>query len=338
MSLRTYLIKRIAIALFTIWLVASLNFVVFVLHPGDATKYARDPDMTDEQKEIIRREYGFFDPLHVRYLKYLKNLLSFGFLPPYFGISFTSHKYVMSDLSWKLPITVGLLGSALVGLILVGIPIGILAASKRGTKLDVMISGIGLFTYGLPSFFVQLFAMLFFVFYLNQAYGISLFPAGGWISYPSSKFLFAQLFDIAWHFALPVLTLVLCGFAGWALYTRNMLVDTLTQDYIQTARAKGLSERKVLFKHALRSIYPSIATFVALSIPTVVTGSIITEQVFGLEGIGQWFIRSISLGAPDYPVVEAILFIYAIITILCNLIADFMYGILDPRIRVGTRK
>lgn len=338
MSLRTYLAKRVAIALITIWIVASLNFVIFIIHPGDPTKYLLNPDMTDEQKEIIRLEYGFNDTIEVRYAKYMKNLLSFGLIPPYFGISLTSHRYVTSELSWRLPLTVGLLGFALIGQILIGIPIGILAAAKRGTKLDVSIMGVGLFTYGVPTFFIQLLSLLFFVTYIRRTYNILIFPSGGWISYPRPEGFLPQVLNVGWHFALPVATLVVAAFAGWALYTRNLLLDTLTQDYILTARAKGLNERKVLFKHGLRSILPPIATLLTLSIPGIVTGAIITEQVFNLQGIGQWYIKSISLEAPDYPVVSAVLFIFAVLTIICNLVADLLYGVLDPRIRVGMRR
>lgn len=337
MSLRTYLLKRIVIALVTIWIVVSINFYVFIIYPGDPAKGAHREDygMTDEQIEFIRREYGFYDPWHIKYLKYMKNLLSFGLLPPYFGISIVTHTYVVSEMFWRLPITVALFGLALGGLIVIGILVGVFAASKRGKKIDVLIMGFGLFTYGVPTFFIQLFALMLFVVYLTQTFSISLFPGGGWMSYPRPEgFLLVP--DVLWHFALPVLTLVVSSFGSWALYTRNMLLNTLTQDYMLTAQAKGLSERKVLFKHALRSIYPQIATLITLSLPTLVTGSIITEQVFGLQGIGQWFISS--LGAGDYPVVESILFIYAVLTIICNLIVDFMYGILDPRIRVGRRR
>lgn len=338
MGLRTYLAKRIAIALITIWIVASLNFVIFILHPGDPVRYLLDPTMTEEQVYQIRVEYGYNDTWPVRYIKYMKNLLSFGQVPPYFGISHITHTYVISEMSWRMPLTIGLLGLALVGQIIVGIPVGILAASKRGSKVDVSIMGVGLFTYGVPTFFIQLIALLFLVTYINREFGILIFPGSGWISYPRPESIFAQWLNIAWHFALPVLTLIIAAFAGWALYTRNMLLDCLTQDYILTARAKGISEMKVLFKHALRSIYPPIATLITLSIPGLVTGAIITEQVFGLQGIGQWYINSISLDRPDYPVVQAVLFIFAILTILCNLIADFLYGVLDPRIRVGLRR
>jgi len=338
MSLRTYIAKRMLIALITLWLAATMIFFVFVVHPGDPVKYIMDPSMTEAQMELLKREYGYYDSWPVKYIKSMRNLLSFGLVPPYFGISLTSKQYVASELAWRMPLTMGLLGLALTGNVLVGIPIGILAAAKRGSKLDVAIMGSGLFTYGMPTFFIQLLALLFFITYVYGTLGIRIFPGSGWVDIPPPQGLLPYLTNIAWHFALPALTLIISAFAGWALYTRNLLLDSLTQDYVLTARAKGLSERTVLFKHALKSIYPPIVTLITLSIPGVVTGAIITEQIFGLQGIGQLYIGSISLSNPDYPVVQAILFIYSTLTITCNLIADFIYGVLDPRIRVGMRR
>ena len=337
MGLKRYLLKRVVIAFVTLYIVTTLNFFIFVLHPGDPTHFLMDPTMTPEQEAMIREAFGVDDPLITQYLKYIKNLLSFGLIPPYFGFSHQTHEYVSSGLALRLPFTVVLLGLALVGSIIVGIPIGILCAWKRGSKIDVTIMGISLFTYGVPTFFIQLFALFFFVSFIFLEWGIYIFPGSGWRSYPAPEGIYL-LADIAWHMTLPVLTLVVASFAYWALYTRNMMLDVLTQDYVLTARSKGLRERAVLVKHAFRSIYPQIATMITLSIPGLVTGAIITETVFGLRGIGKWYIDSISLAKPDYPVVQAVLFIFATLTILCNLIADLLYGIFDPRIRVGTRR
>jgi peptide/nickel transport system permease protein len=135
---------------------------------------------------------------------------------------------------------------------------------------------------------------------------------------------------------MPLLALVVGGFGSWALYTRNLLLDALTQDYVVTARAKGLSERTILYRHAFRSTLPPIVTMITLSVPGIVTGAMITEWIFTIPGVGRWYLNS--LMAADYPVVQAVLFIYAILVIFANLIADLLYGILDPRIRVGMRR
>jgi peptide/nickel transport system permease protein len=338
LGFKTYLARRVGFAIFTLWIVITLNFAIFAILPGDPTKYMLDPKMTEKQKELIRLWYGVNDPWPVKYVKYIRNLLSFGLVPPYFGFSLKTHLTVASEMAWRLPLTVGLLGSAMILEILIGIPLGIFAASRRGTKTDVTIMASGLFTHGVPTFFVQLLALLFVVSYVYNTFHVLVFPPSGWYSYPRVAGLLPFLADVMWHFALPVLTLVICGFAGWALYARNLLLDALTEDYVLTARAKGASERSVLFKHAFKAIRPPIVTLISLSIPGLITGAIITETIFGLQGIGQWYISSIAVQNADYPVVEAVLFLFAFLTIVCNLAVDLIYGLLDPRIRVGQRK
>jgi len=338
MGFKGYLTKRVVFAIFTLWIVVTLNFVLFASLPGDPTIYMTDPKMTQAQKDMIRQWYGLNDPILLRYAKYVRNLLSFGLVPPYFGYSLVTHLPITSEMSWRLPLTVGLLGSAMTIEILVGIPLGIFAASKRGSKTDAAIMTSGLFTYGVPTFFVQLFALLFFVSYVYNTFHVLVFPPSGWCSYPRVEGLLPFIGDILWHFGLPVLTLAVCGFAGWALYARNLLLDALTEDYVLTARAKGASERSVLFKHAFKAIRPPIVTLISLSIPGLITGAIITETIFSLQGIGQWYINSIAVQNADYPVVEAVLFLFAFLTIICNLAVDLLYGLLDPRIRVGQRR
>jgi peptide/nickel transport system permease protein len=337
LGFKGYLARRIVFAIFTLWVVVTLNFAIFAVLPGDPTKYMIDPKMKAEQKEMIRVWYGVNDSWPVKYVRYVGNLLSFGLVPPYFGFSLATHLTVASEMAWRLPLTVGLLGSALILQVLIGIPLGLFAASKRGSKTDATIMATGLFTYGVPTFFVQLLALLFFVAFVKHTFGVLIFPPGGWYSYPRAVGL-AFIGDVMWHFALPVMTLVITGFAGWALYSRNLLLDTLTEDYILTARAKGAGERSVLFKHAFKSIRPPIVTLISLSIPGLITGAIITETIFGLQGIGQWYIESIAIQNADYPVVEAVLFLFAFLTIICNLAVDVIYGLLDPRIRVGQRR
>jgi len=330
--MREYLVKRIVVALIVLWIIASLNFVIFqVISPVSPEKTIVDPDMTPEVRGALAQLYGLNETLHVRYLKYISNMFTWNF-----GISFRSMQPVAEEMSWRLPSTVLLLGSALVGTILVGIPLGILAASRRGSKLDVTVIGGGLLTWGVPTFFIQLLFMLVLCYYTYLWFGFQVFPARGMYSIPAPTDPLAYMADVAWHLALPLLSLVVAGFGSWALYTRSMLLDALTQDYVVTARAKGLSERTVLYRHAFRSTLPPIVTMIALAIPGIVGGAMITEWIFTLPGIGRWYLTAM-LGA-DYPVVQAVLFIYAVLTIFANLLSDLIYGILDPRIRVGARR
>jgi peptide/nickel transport system permease protein len=339
MTLRTYILKRVAISIFILWLVASLNFTIFAVSKGDPVRYLLKPGMTAQQKELMAEAYGMNEPLWTKYVKSIKNQFTFGIIPPYFGWSVQTGTWVADGMRWRLATTLFLLGSALIGTIILGIPTGIFAASKRGSKTDVAVVTSALFTHGVPAFFIQLMAVFIFS-YLLVNYKITTFPLTAPIDAQQLATLSGlQLYvQIAWHMTLPIITLVLVGFGGWALYIRNMLIDALTQDYIVTARAKGLSERTVLYKHAFRSILPPVATLVTLSIPGIVTGAIITEEIFKISGIGSWYINALQVSVADYAVAQAVLFVFAALVILCNLVADLIYGILDPRIRVGMRR
>lgn len=330
--MREYLIKRILVSILILWVIASLNFVIFqVLSPISPEKTVIDPSMTPEVRIRLANLYGLNETIEIRYIKYVTNMFTWNF-----GVSFTSMQPVVDELAIRLPSTVLLLGLALIGTILVGIPLGILAASRRGSKTDVVAIGSGLVTWGLPTFFIQLLFMLFFCYYASIVFGFRIFPPSGISSRPPPIDPLGYMADVALHLALPLITLILAGFGSWALYTRSMLVDALTQDYIVTARAKGLSERTVLYRHAFRSTLPPIVTMIALSIPGIISGAMITEWIFTLPGVGRWYLNSML--AADYPVVQAVLFIYAVLMICANLSSDIIYGVLDPRIRVGSRR
>lgn len=333
--MREYILKRLVFSLLILWIIATLNFVIFQvispISPEDTYIGPTSLDVSPETISLLRDIYGLNEPLHVRYLKYIRNMFTFQF-----GISFTTRTAVVTEMSTRLPATVLLLGTAMVATILVGTPLGILAASRRGSKIDVLTIGSGLFTWGVPIFYIELLSMLFLSYYFLISFGIQLFPVRGLYTIPPLVDPLAFIGDVAWHLALPVMCLVVGGFGSWALYTRNLLLDALTQDYITTARAKGLSERTVLYRHAFRSTLPPIVTIIALSVPGIITGAMITEYIFTLPGIGQWYLSALTAG--DWPVLQAVLFTYAILTIVCNLIADLLYGVLDPRIRVGMRR
>jgi peptide/nickel transport system permease protein len=182
--------------------------------------------------------------------------------------------------------------------------------------------------------------------YIFIVYGIKIFPVSGIASASPSLHNagFALYLDIAWHMCLPVACLVMAGLGPWVLYTKNMMSDALSQDYIfYTARAKGLSRKVILFKHAFKSILPQISTMITIAVPTIIAGSMITEALFGIDGIGNWYIKIVYADTQiirftDPAVTQAVFFIYAHIVIALNFIADLLYAVFDPRIRVGTRK
>ena len=332
--MKGYITKRVAMAFITLFIVISINFAIFrVFIPFDPTSLMLDPRMDEAVKEALREEWGLNDPLFPdQFVKYVKNLLTWNY-----GREFNEqHTEIAPEMAWRLRNTILILGLSLIGSVAIGTSIGILVAARRGGKLDVSAIGFALFTWGVPTFFIQLLFLLVFCSYWYTWFGYRLIPRAGIVSAPPPKEVLAFIRDVAWHAIGPIVTLTLAGFGSWALYTRNILVDALTEDYILTATAKGLKERTVLLKHAFRSVLPPIVTMLALSIPGIVTGAIITETIFSWPGIGSWYINA--LLNKNHPVAQAVLYNYAVLMIGANLIADFAYGILDPRIRVGMRR
>lgn len=266
-----------------------------------------------------------------RYLTYIANMFTFRL-----GISFKSWRPVSDEILQRLPNTLLLLGTGLALSIIIGVPLGMLAASKRGSKIDALAIGGGLLTWSIPTFFLQLVLLLLCSYYAYAYFGIRLFPVRGITDLPPPEAPIEYVANVLHHLALPVLTLVLAQFGFWALNTRNIMLENLTQDFIITARAKGLKEREVVYDHAFKTSLAPIVTMVALAIPRIFLGSIITEFVFSWPGIGYWFYTSMMAG--DYPAAQGLLFFFAILMIVANLLSDLLYGFLDPRIRVGIRK
>lgn len=332
--MREYMIKKITLAFVTLVIVMILNFLIFrVWVGGDPSQLIMDPSWDKDVRESLRQAWGLDAPLFPdQFLAYMYNLFTWNY-----GYAFDEQRTPIAPvMAWRLRNTVMLMGLATIGTIAIGIPIGVLAASRRGKKLDATVIGVGLFTWGVPTFFIQLLFLLVFTTYWHQWFGYTLIPVAGIVSIIPSKEPLAFAADVAWHLIGPVTTLMIAGFGSWALYTRNMLVDALTEDYILTARAKGVTNRNILYKHAFRSILPPIVTMMALAIPGIVTGAIITETIFSYPGIGLWYINA--LNNNNHPVAQAVLYNYALLMIFANLIVDIAYGFLDPRIRVGVRR
>lgn len=323
------MVRKIIYALIILYVIASLNFVIFqVISPLDPVKmFARNPQISVEHQEAMARLWGLDQPLSTRYVKYITNMFTLNF-----GISFMKQAPVIDEMLFRLRNTLLLLSLSLTFNAAVGVSVGVLAASRRGTKVDAFAMSAGLFTWGAPIFYIQ----LLFVFLLANPSFLMVFPRGGMTTLPPPTDPIAYIADLAYHMALPLITLVVAQFGWWAMYTRNMMLDVLTEDYINTARAVGLSNRKVLFGHAFRATLPPFVTMVALIIPTLLMGGILTEYIFSWPGTGQWFLFSIENG--DYPAAQALLFLYAILMVGGSFAVDLIYGFLDPRIRVGVRR
>lgn len=320
----SWLLKRILSSLTVLAAVLVLNFLLFRLMPGDAVSAIIDPNFSPEAKAKLRELYGLDRSLFEQFLIYLKQMLTFNF-----GLSFLSRRPVWDELLSRLPGTLMLTFSSMSLSALLGTWLGVKAALNRGRPIEKLVLWSGAITSSLPVFFVQLVLLMFFASVLR------LFPLRGSLSVPPLTGLAARFVDYVWHMALPVLSLTLMGFGGWALYVRNLMVKALGEDFVLMARARGLSERAVVRGHAFRTILPPILTILLMSAPGLVSGAVITETVFSLHGIGTFLLEAVS--GHDYPAAGAAFFLLALITIVCNLLADVAYGLVDPRVRVGGR-
>ena len=301
-------------------------FFVMHLAPGLPTdlQTQMNPKSTVEMKERLKTLYELDKPVHEQYWSWLKKL-SHGDL----GISFSSdHRPVAAKIMERLPITIILEFLSLIIIIAIAVPIGVLSAVHQDSIFDKITGVLVFIGFAVPTFWLALLLMIFF--------GIHL----GWLPISGLRSLnyeyltpWAQFVDLAKHLVLPVFISAFGGLAGLSRYMRANMLEVIRQDYIMTARAKGLSERDVIYKHALRNALLPAITILGLSIPGLIGGSVIFETIFAIPGMGQLFYMSVM--ARDYPTVMGILLIGAILTLLGNLIADVSYALADPRIRIS---
>ena len=328
MGLKGYLLKRFVYMVILIFFVLTLNFIIFELIPGTSgvldSLIGAGRDFSPEQIAKLKALYHIDDPITVRYEAYLYNMFTLNF-----GLSFRTHNPVLQDMITFLPNTLVLLGISTILSIVVGIALGILSAYKRGGALDSTSVVASLTTFSLPTFWMGLLFLAVFALQLRWL------PFGGntpadWLVHPPTNIL-TIIFTRIQYAILPLLTLTLFQYGFYVLLTRATMLEALTEDYIVTARAKGLSERTVLVKHAFKNASLPIVTSVALAFATILGGAIITETVFRWPGLGLWTFLSIS--TRDIPVLQGVFYISALAVIVANFIADIIYGVIDPRIK-----
>lgn len=314
-----YIIRRLLIAIPTLLVISFVIFAILSLAPGDPlAQFALNPAIPESVRERIRTQLGLDQPWPVRYLKWLQQLAQGNF-----GISFNTKAPVM-DLIWqRLPQTLQVVGVAYVIALLIAIPIGILSAVKQYSLFDNVATFFAFIGFSVPSFFTGLVLMLVF------AINLKWFPIvySSTLQVNSWDTLVQQLRQMV----LPITVLVVQQTAALTRFMRSSMLDNLGLDYVRTARAKGLTDRVVILRHVVTNSMIPVVTLIALGIPTIFAGAIITENLFRVNGIGQLLISSINLN--DTPVVMAITFIFAVLTVFFNLVADMLYGVLDPRVR-----
>jgi peptide/nickel transport system permease protein len=310
--------------------VASLVFLALSLAPGDPAALYIPRGASPEVIDQLRRTFGLDGPLVVRYFRWLG-----AFLRGDFGVSFHYSIPVRTQLLTVLPNTLLLAGTSLFLAFLIGSAVGVAQAVKQGKLTDSLLSVVTLFFYSMPSFWLGLMLILVFSVGAEALWGWPLsFPASGTVS-PGADLLgpWERLVDRAHHLVLPCATLTLILAGGVARYVRASMLEALGQDYIRTARAKGLSEFRVILKHALRNALIPVVSLFGVYFPFLLSGTVLVEKVFGWPGMGQLMVDSIF--RRDFPVVLAGTVIFGSTVVVGNLLADLLYGVVDPRIREG---
>lgn len=311
-----YLIRRLLQMIPILFGVSIIIFFIVHSTPGNPYAYLFGPRVDPLMKEKLMREMGFYDPLPVQYYRWLMETLK-GNL----GYSVRTGTPVIEMMQSRIPNTLILTGSAFVLSLFLSIPFGVISATRQYSWIDYIVTSFAFMGISLPSFFAALLA----VYLLAVKWPI--FPMNGVIT-AGEPF---RLLDMLYHLALPAVTLALRDMAGYTRYTRSSMLEVMRQDYVRTARAKGLAERVVIYKHALRNGLIPIITLLGFSLPGLFGGTIIFESIFAWPGMGLLSIEAV--GNRDYAVLMVVNMFFAVLVILGNLVADILYAVVDPRIR-----
>lgn len=323
-----YVMKRLLQALLTLLLASALSFFIIQLAPGDYLDTLRqNPQISPERIEELRQQFGLDRPAIVQYGKWLSRILTAGD----FGTSFVYQRSVASLLWERIPNTLLLAIASLVITWAIAIPLGIVGAINQNNKIDQVLRVISYTGQGFPSFITAL-LLLFLAQNLSP-----LFPVGGMTSIDHADLSwFGKALDIGWHMFLPTLALSITSFAGLQRLTRGQLLDVLRQDYIRTARAKGLPENRVLYVHALRNAINPLITLVGFEFASLLSGAFIAETFFNWPGLGRLILQAVT--AQDLYLVMASLMMGAVMLIVGNLLADLLLKVVDPRIKLEDLK
>ncbi len=318
-----YIAQRLAQAAVIVAIVAAITFALIHLAPGDPFSAVMDnPNVSETVRQTLRAQYGLDRPLPEQFVRYVSSL-AHGEL----GWSFSHERPVREVLGRALPNTLLLMGVALVGSFTLGILIALIQVAHRGSVTDHVLSGLSLFFFSMPDFWFAILALLTFTYWLP------IFPVGGAVDPVMHEYLGlgGRLVDRLRHLALPALTLTVLASAAVARYQRAALLDVLPADYIRTARLKGLTEREILRRHALRNALLPIISLVGLSFPALLTGAFFVEKIFAWPGMGYAVVNAI--GTRDYPLVVGGVIIGSIMVTLGSLLSDLLYALADPRLR-----
>jgi len=317
----SYLVRRLLQAIFILFIITMLCFILTRLSSDPMAQYANKQGITAADREAIRKKLGLDRPMPVQYVRWLGLALQ-GDL----GNSFFSKQPVLLMIKQRLPLTLILMGTAEIVIIIVSLALGLVAAIKQYSFTDNLITSISFIGFSMPIFFIALGCIMLFAVKFKQ-WGLPYLPTGADIWNPKDPV------ELIRHLILPVFCLVAIQTAGYSRFLRSSILEVLGLDYVRTARAKGLTERVTLYKHALRNAILPFITIIGLDIPFLLGGALVTESVFTWPGMGRLFWEYAQRG--DYPVVLGVLLLTSSGVVFFTIIVDLLYTVVDPRIRLG---
>jgi peptide/nickel transport system permease protein len=325
-SFRRVILRKILNSLLTIFLVIILNFVLFRMMPGDPLKFMvpPNPKFTEEYLQGLVDEYGLNDPLLEQFVTYLRGVLTLDFGSSFIYKNTLAMDHILEYMKWTLV----LVGISSVIMIAIGMLIGIISAWKRGGLFDTGSLAFSLFFYAMPTFWLAMMMIILF------AVTWPIFPPGNNLDIGDTfHFTLESIGDMLWHLVLPAATLTLVNIGAFSLIMRGAMMDVMTEDYINTARAKGLTDKAVLKDHAVPNAMLPMIALIAITIAYIVGGAFQVEYVFNYPGVGWATIDAVM--REDWPVLQAAFFLIAVAVVMANLIADVLMIYLDPRVELG---
>jgi peptide/nickel transport system permease protein len=310
-----YLIRRMLISIVTLIAISMVIFSILYLAPGDPLSgFATNPNVPPELRQRLRQQMGIDDPLPQQYSKWARQ-----YIQGNWGVSYSSRASVRDYVFHRLPVTFWIVGSSFLLGLIIAIPIGVISAIKQYSLFDQFATTFAFLGFSLPTFFTGILMIVVFSVKL------------GWLPFIYDSTVDGIGIQIK-QSIMPVTVLGLAGAASLTRFVRAAMLEVISQDYVRTARAKGLQEQSVILFHAMRNAMIPVVTIVALQVPQILGGAVITEQIFRIPGIGSLLVQAIQ--EKDVPVVMAVAFGISILVILFNIIADVLYAVLDPRIKL----
>lgn len=316
-----FLLRRVVSGVLTMIAISMVMFVLFYVAPNDPARTIAGPQATFQVVEQIQERLGLDQPVAERYRRYMGGLVQ-GDL----GYSYFNQRPVLDTILSRIPVTASVAVGGAVLWMIVGVPIGIAAARRPGGVRDRLSTAFVLVGLSFPTFVFGL-LLLYFLYFRLTLLGFEIFPAAGYVGLSEDPFEWAR------HMALPWVTIAFVTAATYARLTRGQMLEVLGEDYVRTARSKGLTERRVVYRHALRSAVTPLFTQFGLDVALILGGLVVTEQVFGLQGIGRLAVDSVVRG--DQPIIIGVVLFASAIVVLANILVDLGYALLDARVRVS---